>query len=66
MPPGVGPLKGDLHSLPITLVNVVELVEVPKKPVLHDKSRMADLAGDVGVGDGRRLAARFSASKSLA
>ena len=40
-------------------MQVVELVEVPEEPVLDDEARVSDLAGDVGVGDRRRLAFRY-------
>ena len=48
--------EGDLHPLPVTLVEVVELVEVPEEPVLQGEPGVTFFAGDVGVGDGGRLA----------
>ena len=35
---GVG-VEGDLHALPVALVDVVELVEVVEEPVLDDEAR---------------------------
>lgn len=52
----IGGFEDDLHPLPVALVQVVELVEVPEEPVLDGESGAAGLAGDVGVGDRRRLA----------
>jgi len=49
-------VEGDLHSLPVALVHVVELVEVVEEEVLHDEPGVARLRGDVGVGEGGRLA----------
>ena len=49
-------VEGDLHPLPVALMDVVELVEVVEEPVLHDQARVARLGGDVGVGDRGRLA----------
>ena len=43
-PRRVGGFKGDQHALPVALVDVVELVEVPKEPVLHDQAWVAGLA----------------------
>ncbi len=48
--------EGDLHPLPVALVHVVELVEVPEEPVLDRQAGMADLMGDVRVGDRGSLA----------
>ena len=50
---GVG-LEGELHPLPVALVEIVELVEVPEEPELQNEARVAGLAGDVGVSDRRR------------
>ena len=52
----VSDFEGDLHPLPVALVEVVELVEVPEEPVLEGEAGVVRFAGDVGVGDGRRLA----------
>ena len=46
--------EADLHPLPVALVEVVELVEVPEEPVLQDEAGVARFAGDVGVGGDRR------------
>ena len=53
---GVFGFEGELHPLPVALVQVVELVEVPEEPVLQDEPGVVRFAGDVGVGDRRRLA----------
>ena len=52
---GVG-LEAELHPLPVALVEVVELVEVPVEPELEGKTVVVRFAGDVGIGDRRRLA----------
>ena len=52
---GARPVPGDLDHLPVALVHVVELVEVPEEPVLQCDALHARLAQDVGV-DGRALA----------
>ena len=46
---GLG-VEGDLHPLPVALVHVVELVEVPVEPVLDDEPGLALLASDVRIG----------------
>jgi hypothetical protein len=51
---GVG-FEGELHPLPVALVEIVELVEVPEEPVLQSEAGVSGLAGDVGVSDRRRL-----------
>ena len=48
--------EAELHPLPVALVEVVELVEVPEEPVLQDEPGVVRFAGDVGVDDRRRLA----------
>jgi hypothetical protein len=47
---GVG-VESELHPLPVALVEVVELVEVPEEPVLQSETEVAGFAGDVGIGD---------------
>src|SRR6185503_11222410 len=49
-------VEGDLHALPVALVQVVELVEVPEEPVLDDQAVGARLAGQPRVRDRRGLA----------
>jgi hypothetical protein len=47
--------EGQLHPLPVALVEVVELVEVPEEPVLQGEAVVVRFAGDMGVGDRRCL-----------
>ena len=44
-------VEGDLHPLPVALMDIVELVEVVEEEVLDDQARVARLGGDVGIGD---------------